>query len=216
MDLAWEISIFNEYLTVYHSTVSGLSSQEYMRETTPREERPERKVLISTSILISIPRYRFQLSIDLLFLKQEPPPPSRPQEFSDHWLANSKAQTQEQTFDLVSQSKRGDEPTCVWIKQDASGRDACGSFEWKEDVAGAAGSNLAPHPILWVGHTARRSGCHTRDQRSALERRICAWQRSWGACTAGGLGTYQRDIDQWVIPHGEGERNHCLLETVHH
>lgn len=63
---------------------------------------------------------------------------------------------------------------CVWIKQDASGRDACGSFEWKEDVAGAAGSNLAPHPILWVGHTARRSGCHTRDQRSALERRICA------------------------------------------
>lgn len=49
---------------------------------------------------------------------------------------------------------------CVWIKEDASGRDACGSFERKEDVAGAAGSDLAPHPVLWVGHTARRSGCH--------------------------------------------------------
>lgn len=119
-------------------------------------------------------RYRFQLSIDLLFLKQDPPPPFRPQELSDHWLANSKAQTQEQTLDLVSQSKRGDERTCVWIEEDASGRDACGSFERKEDVAGAAGGDLAPHPVLWVGHTARRSGCHARDQRRALERWVRA------------------------------------------
>lgn len=115
----------------------------------------------------------------------------------------------------MSQSKRGDEPTCVWIEEDASGRDACGSFERKEDVAGAAGGDLAPHPVLWVGHTARRSGCHARDQRRALERWVRAWQRSWGACTAGGLGTYQRNTDQQVIPHGEGERDHCLLWAIH-
>ena len=71
-------------------------------------------ILISTSILISIPRYRFQLSIDLLFLKQDPPPPFRPQEFSDHWIENSKAQIQLQDlWSCVSVKERWWTNLCV-------------------------------------------------------------------------------------------------------
>lgn len=49
---------------------------------------------------------------------------------------------------------------CVWIQKDASRWDACCSFEWKEDVAGAIGANLAAHSTLRIGYTARRTGCH--------------------------------------------------------
>lgn len=58
----------------------------------------------------------------------------------------------------------------MWIKKDASRWDTGCSFKWKEDVAGAAGRDLAPHSVLCIGHTSRRARGHTRCQGRALQR----------------------------------------------
>lgn len=76
--------------------VSDLSSWEYVRDTVLQEEDRREKWIFLGSIsiltyiltLITIQRYRFQLSIDLLFLNQDPTQQSMHQEFSEHLLAN--------------------------------------------------------------------------------------------------------------------------------
>lgn len=65
----------------------------------------------------------------------------------------------------------------MWIKKDASRWDTSCSFKWKQDVAGTAGRDLAPHPILRIGHTTGRTSCHAGGQGRALQRRVVAGQR---------------------------------------
>lgn len=87
------------------------------------------------------------------------------------------------------------------VEQDASGRDACRSLEWKEDVAGARGG-LAPSSVLGIGHTARRAGGHAWGQGRALQRCVGAGQRPGGACAAVRLRACHREMDQEIIQHG--------------
>lgn len=121
------------------------------------------------------------------------PPPNN---FSGHLIANFNYQTEEQSFNKMCPQQNRGGLTCVWIKKDASRWDTSCSFKWKQDVAGTAGRDLAPHPILRIGHTARRTSCHAGGQGRALQRRVVAGQRPRGACAAGRLRTWQKDRKQ--------------------